>query len=72
MPASFRNPLRILSRGGNKYMIKKMGLMWHTINYRYELLTFRDCLDYKMKERIKRKIDYHIGKVREFELLERE
>ncbi len=46
-------------------MYKKLALYWHTFKYNINTTSFKDCLDCKMKEKIKNNIDYHINKIRE-------
>ncbi len=60
----------IISRGGVVInMYKKLALYWHTFKYNSNTTSFQDCLDCKMKEKIKNNIDYHISKIHELKQL---
>ena len=48
-------------------MFKKLVLYWHTFKYNSNATSFQDCLDCKMKEKIKKDLDYHMKKIRELE-----
>lgn len=56
-----------MKRGGNNRMFKKLVLYWHIFKYNSNATSFQDCLDCKMKEKIKKDLDYHMRKIRELE-----
>ena len=73
MPASCHNgpPYEYGSGEGNVYMRKlvKIASIWHSFQYHHHYVIANDCLCSEMKERINRKIDYHLTKIRQLEAL---
>ena len=51
-------------------MFKKLAFYWHTFKYNSNATSFQDCLDLKMKEKIKKDISYHMRKIHELEFPE--